>query len=66
MADVLGLLVSGRSDKEIALALDVSHATARTYVNRLCRRLGVSGRRGVREWFGRRSSKDPREERGVG
>lgn len=55
MASVLALIVEGRTDKEIAEALGVSHATARTYVRRLCQCLHVSGRRGVYLWAQQRT-----------
>ncbi len=47
---VAELIVDGRTDKEIAAVLGVSHATARTYVRRLCQKLDVSGRGGVLRW----------------
>lgn len=55
MASVLALIVDGRTDKEIAETLGVSHATARTYVRRLCQSLHVSGRRGVYHWAQQRA-----------
>lgn len=47
MREVAHLVVAGRSDKEIADALGVSHTSARSYVQRMCRSLGVSGRGGL-------------------
>jgi predicted ATPase/DNA-binding CsgD family transcriptional regulator len=42
--EVLGLLVEGRSDREIAAALGISPRTAETHVFRLCAKLGVESR----------------------
>jgi DNA-binding CsgD family transcriptional regulator len=44
MSQVLDLLLFGSSDKEIAEALAISHASARTYVTRLFRQLEVRSR----------------------
>lgn len=44
LARVADLLVEGLADKEIAQQLDLSLSTARTYVARVYRRLGVHGR----------------------
>jgi two-component system NarL family response regulator len=42
--DVLKLIVSGNSNKEIASALFISEATVKTHVNNLLSKLGVSDR----------------------
>jgi predicted ATPase/DNA-binding CsgD family transcriptional regulator len=42
--EVLALLIAGRSDREIAVALGISPRTAETHVFRLCTKLGVEGR----------------------
>lgn len=42
--DVLRLLVSGRSNREIALALSVDEATIKAHVGRLLRKVGVRNR----------------------
>ena len=42
--DVLEHIVSGRSNKEIAAALDVSEATVKTHVNSLLGKMGVTDR----------------------
>ena len=47
MREVAHLVVAGRSDKEIADELGVSYTSARSYVQRMCRSLGVSGRGGL-------------------
>ncbi|MBX3131724.1 MAG: response regulator transcription factor [Polyangiaceae bacterium] len=44
LARVAREIARGKSDKEIALALDLSHRTVRTYVVQLLRRLGVNNR----------------------
>ena len=45
--DVLALIVEGRSNKEIALALDLSEGTVKVHVAALLRLLGVSNRSGA-------------------
>jgi DNA-binding NarL/FixJ family response regulator len=47
-ADVLELLQGGRSNAEIAQALQVSIETVRTHVRRIYRKLGVGNRRELR------------------
>jgi DNA-binding NarL/FixJ family response regulator len=47
-ADVLELLQTGRSNAEIAQALNVSIETVRTHARRIYRKLGVSTRRELR------------------
>ncbi|MDP3545431.1 MAG: response regulator transcription factor [Phreatobacter sp.] len=42
--DVLGLLVEGRSNKEIARALDLGHGTVKIHLAAVFRHLGVSNR----------------------
>ncbi len=42
--DVLRLLVAGRSNREIALALGVDEATVKAHVGRLLRKVGVENR----------------------
>ncbi len=42
--DVLGHLVNGMSNKEIARALDVSESTVKFHIASLCRRFGVKNR----------------------
>jgi len=42
--DVLRLLVSGRSNREIAVKLDVDEATIKAHVGRLLRKMGVRNR----------------------
>jgi len=42
--DVLRLLVAGRSNREIALALSVDEATVKAHVGRLLRKVGVENR----------------------
>lgn len=43
-AQIVDLLAEGRSDKEIALALGLSTATVRTYLQRMYRQYGSRGR----------------------
>ena len=43
-ADVLRLLIEGRSDREIAAALFISHRTVMTHVANILNKLGVSSR----------------------
>jgi DNA-binding NarL/FixJ family response regulator len=42
--DVLRLIVAGKSNKEIGLALSISEATVKTHINSLLSKLGVSDR----------------------
>lgn len=43
-AEVVGLLLSGRSNKEIAYSLQISDGTAKVHVNNIYRKLGVTTR----------------------
>jgi DNA-binding NarL/FixJ family response regulator len=43
-SDVLALIVSGKSNREIAVALDISEATVKCHVTAILGRLGVSDR----------------------
>ncbi|MBV9926040.1 MAG: response regulator transcription factor [Acidobacteria bacterium] len=42
--EVLGQIVGGRSNKEIAAALDISEATVKSHVNNILSKLGVADR----------------------
>jgi DNA-binding NarL/FixJ family response regulator len=42
--DVLGLIVKGNSNKEIATALSISEATVKTHINNILSKLGVNDR----------------------
>ncbi|MGH9831265.1 MAG: response regulator transcription factor, partial [Blastocatellia bacterium] len=42
--DVLGLIVKGNSNKEIAASLGISEATVKTHINNLLGKLGASDR----------------------
>ena len=42
--DVLGLLVSGNANKEIALKLNIGEKTVKTHVSSILSKLGVSSR----------------------
>jgi DNA-binding NarL/FixJ family response regulator len=42
--EVLGLLVGGRSDREIAAALFIGHRTAQDHVSNVIAKLGVANR----------------------
>jgi DNA-binding CsgD family transcriptional regulator len=53
---VAALLTEGRSDKEIAVELEIEVSTARTYVTRVFRRLGVHHRRELIASFGTRGA----------
>jgi DNA-binding NarL/FixJ family response regulator len=42
--DVLGLLHAGRSNREIATALDIDESTVKAHIGRLMRKVGVTNR----------------------
>jgi len=42
--DVLGLLHAGRSNREIAKALNIDESTVKAHIGRLMRKVGVSNR----------------------
>ncbi|MGC1595410.1 MAG: response regulator transcription factor, partial [Candidatus Acidiferrales bacterium] len=42
--EVLGLMVAGKSNKEIGSSLDVTEGTVKVHVNHILSKLGVSGR----------------------
>jgi len=42
--DVLGLLVRGKANKEIASSLDITEGTVKVHINHIFMKLGVSGR----------------------
>ena len=44
---IVGLILQGKGDKEIASDLDLSKHTVRTYLNRIFARLGVADRVGL-------------------
>jgi DNA-binding NarL/FixJ family response regulator len=45
--DVLGLLAQGKSDKEIALTLEIAESTAKNHVSNIIRKLSVTNRAGA-------------------
>ncbi len=43
--DIVGLILSGKSNKEVALALDIELSTVKTHVNNIYAKLGVNNRK---------------------
>jgi DNA-binding CsgD family transcriptional regulator len=43
--DIVGLILSGRSNKEVALALNIELSTVKTHVNNIYAKLGVNNRK---------------------
>jgi DNA-binding NarL/FixJ family response regulator len=61
-AQIVTLIASGYSDKQIALALRVSPRTVRTQLERLYARHGLHNRAGALTiWFQSRTSSDARD-----
>jgi len=57
---ILGLIATGRTDKEVAVALGISRKTVATHLGRLYLRRGFHSRtEAVVSWMGGSSSKTP-------
>jgi DNA-binding CsgD family transcriptional regulator len=50
--DIVGLIISGKSNKEVALALSIELSTVKTHVNNIYAKLGVSGRKDLDRYRG--------------
>ncbi|HEY4309381.1 MAG TPA: LuxR C-terminal-related transcriptional regulator [Pirellulales bacterium] len=46
-AEIMGLILQSRKDKEIAATLDISYSTVRTYLEEMKQRLAVPDRMGL-------------------
>jgi len=51
-ADIVGLILSGKSNKEVALALSIELSTVKTHVNNIYAKLGVNSRKDLERYKG--------------